>query len=113
MTLKSLTFYRPSFIREPYDSRRSNLKAHFDFECCCEACEENYPIAFNHTSNKDRLTISEAVIKSTEQWKEEFKNNCRDIEAHQRKFPSNFVCKIIERNMFLLAAIAKNEPFVF
>ena len=110
--LKFYFFSSPTFIREPNESRQSNLKAHFDFDCSCEACEKNYPISFSHSSSRDRLEISESFIKSTEPWQEEFHKNCREIEENQRKFPSHLVCKIIDRNMFLLAAIARNEPFV-
>jgi hypothetical protein len=101
---------RPSFVREPNEMRQTNLKNHFDFECCCEACTANYPIAFN-SSSKDSLTI-DGTSNSTDLWKEEFKTNCREIEENPRKFPSHLICRIIDRNMYLLAAIARNEPFV-
>lgn len=74
---------------------------------------ENYPISFSQPLRKEKLTIQDGLIVSSDKWKEEFKRNCRTIENNQQSFPSHTLCKIMDRNMYLLAAIAKNEPFVF
>lgn len=104
---------RPSFIREPNESRQSNLKAHFDFECSCEACIKSYPIAFNGSLNRETLIIKDQLISSTTEWKNEFRKNCQMIEENKNKFPSHTLCKLMDRNLYLLAAIARNEPFLF
>lgn len=109
----NFAIFRPSFIREPNDSRQFNLKAHFHFECSCEACMENYPIAFNQSLRRELLTIRDDLILSTEVWREEFARNCKIIQENQGKFSTHALCKIMDRNLYLLAAIAKNEPFVF
>lgn len=104
---------RPSFIREPNDSRQKNLKSHFDFDCSCEACTESYPIAFNHALRSDFLVIKDGLISSNTAWVNEFRSNCQLIEMQQKKFPSHGLCKLMDRNLYLLAAIARNEPFLF
>lgn len=109
----TLNLSSPSFIREPNESRQSNLKVHFHFECSCEACLKSYPIAFNTSLSNEVLKIEDGLIISTSTWREEFKKNCRDIEDNHRKFPSHALCQIMDRNLYLLAAIARNEPFVF
>ncbi|CRK88994.1 CLUMA_CG002773, isoform A [Clunio marinus] len=107
--------YGPSFIREPNDFRQMNLKAHFDFSCSCEACVANFPIAFSHPLSREVLTIKDGPITSNDEWKwkEELKKNYQAIEGNHTKFPSLSLWKIMDRNLYLLAAIARNEPFVF
>lgn len=73
----------------------------------------NYPISFNQPLRREQLTIQDGLIASTDEWRKEFKSNCRTIEDNHKTFPSHALCKIMDRNMHLLAAIAKNEPFMF
>lgn len=89
------------------------MKAHFDFLCSCEACHKQYPVAYSHGISTDKLKIKDGLIKSTAEWEEEFKKNCQLIADNHSKFPSHWLCKIMDRNLFLLAAIARNEPFIF
>lgn len=74
---------------------------------------ENYPIAFNQSLRRELLTIRDDLTLSTEVWREEFARNCKIIQENQGKFSTHALCKIMDRNLYLLAAIAKNEPFVF
>lgn len=73
----------------------------------------NYPISFNQPLRREQLTIQDGLIASTDEWRKEFKSNCRTIEDNHKTFPSHTLCKIMDRNVHLLAAIAKNEPFMF
>lgn len=59
------------------------------------------------------LTIRDEPIESTDEWEKEFNKNCQTIDENRKNFPSHAMCKIMDRNLYLLAAIAKNEPFVF
>lgn len=74
---------------------------------------KSYPLAFNQCMSKEVLVIEDKLISSTHEWKEEFKRNCNFIEENQSKFPSYTVCKIMDRNLYLLAAISRLEPFLF
>jgi len=106
--------YGPSFIRAPSEWRQEDLKVHFDFICACEACQQSYPLSFNNSIFGDALLLPEGRMPaSTIEWQQEFRRNCRAIEENQSKFPSAWLCRIMDRNLYLLAAIARNEPFMF
>lgn len=74
---------------------------------------KSYPIAFNQCMLKEILIIENKLISSTHKWIEEFKRNCNFIEENESRFPSYALCKVMDRNLYLLAAIARNEPFIF
>lgn len=109
----TINYCRPSFIREPNESRQKNLKSHFHFDCSCEACMNSYPISFNNALKSDILLIKNGRITSNSEWIEKFKSNCQTILMQHKKFPSEQLCKLMDRNLYLLAAIARNEPFLF
>lgn len=106
-------FNRPSFTREPNEYRQMNLQNSFHFACSCEACSSNYPITFNPSLQSLRLVIKEETSPTMEKWIEEFKKNCDFIKENCQKFPNRMICTLMDRNLYLLAAIAKNEPFIF
>lgn len=103
---------RPSFTREPNESRQMNLQNSFHFSCSCEACSStNYPITFNPTLQSLRFVVTDDTC--SDDWIAEFKKNCDFIQENCQKFPSRMICNLMDRNLYLLAAIAKNEPFSF
>lgn len=58
----------------------------------------------------NRFKIAEECIGTIQEAKKELKRNCAYIEKHFRSFPNYEVTKLMERNFYLLSAIAKNDP---
>lgn len=71
----------------------------------------DYAASFNYPWANVALVISE---KSTvDEWKKEFKKNCKTIVKCQNKLSQLELCRIMLKNLYCLVAIAKTEPFIF
>lgn len=80
----------------------------YEFFCSCEACANNYPqltFPFADFGEFDRTSIDEL--------KKKFKTNCKVIAENPEKSSKMKIVKLIVQNYYLLAAIAKSDPFIF
>lgn len=96
----------------PYDNRKMSLKQNFHFICGCEACSypENFPINFNNSLQEIKMSSSGFMLNDLI---EEFYRNCSKIDKNLGKYPSPSLSSLMDRNLYILAVIAKNEPFIF
>lgn len=79
--------------------------------CCCEACTRDYPTSAIYPWTGIPIVISEA--SKVDEWKVEFTENCLEIVENQHVLSHSELCLIMMRNLYLLVAIAKTEPFIF
>lgn len=102
-------FFRTTFIQESREIRQQHFMDRYGFQCSCEACERN----FNCLSLREiiNLRIYRPEFLSIEESKNKFKENCEILMQHQ-KYDYEML-KITFENMYLLAIIAKAEPFIF
>lgn len=72
-----------------------------------------YPISFNLPLAKEILVIESGAAKPVENWIEELRRNCQAIEKGCELFPNLTLCRLMDRNLYLMAGIAQSEPFLF
>lgn len=74
---------------------------------------KSYPISFNLPLAKEILVIESGESKPVESWIEELRKNCQAIEKGRKLFPNLTLCRLMDRNLYLMAGIAQTEPFLF
>ncbi|KAG4075534.1 hypothetical protein HA402_003359 [Bradysia odoriphaga] len=102
--------YGALFLDIPREIRQQNLKDEYGFVCCCDACAGDYPTAAIYPWTGIPLVVKESEVS---EWKEEFTRNCLKIVKKQHVYSHSELCLIMMRNVYLLVAIAKTEPFIF
>lgn len=95
----------------PREIRQENLIDEYGFLCCCEACSGDYPTSAIYPWTGIPIVINE--LSKVDEWKKEFKKNCLKIVKYQNILSHSELCLFMMRNVYLLVAIAKTEPFIF
>ncbi|KAJ6646435.1 Histone-lysine N-methyltransferase ASHR1 [Pseudolycoriella hygida] len=103
--------YGSLFLDMPREIRQQNLKDEYGFWCCCEACVRDYPTSAVYPWTGVPIVISELSVANG--WKDEFKKNCLKIVKKQNVWSQAELCLLMVRNLYLVTAIAKTEPFIF
>lgn len=99
------------FLDIPREIRQQNLQDEYGFMCCCDACTGDYPTSAIYPWTGIPVVISE--FSKAVEWKTEFAENCLKIVENQDVLSHSELCLIMMRNLYLLVAIAKSEPFIF
>jgi len=87
------------FHQLPKAKRQKSLRLKFGFDCSCEACENDFPLA--HELTKLNLQPESDSTKA-----KIFLNNCLFIESNFRHYPSFELCKAMNSNLSLLQQMA-------
>lgn len=95
----------------PREIRQQNLHDEYGFLCNCEACIKDYPASAIYPWTGVPLVIGE--LSNADEWRKELKKNCIKIVKKQDSWSQSELCLLMMRNVYLLTALAKTEPFIF
>lgn len=104
--------YGEEFLSGPSAlERRQELMRKFGYECNCDACVHDYPVA-RDLKEIDLSFVYDDISKIDEETaKEMFKSNCDYINENFHNFPSKELCYLMSVNVLCLGVLSKPASF--
>ena len=96
------------FHQTPLEERQLSLYEQFNFICCCEACEHDYPL-WDELKKFDNGFVEPEFTEDIDGAIKKFKENCQYIDNNFVTFPCYEICRLFQNNYKLLQIIAMNS----
>lgn len=88
------------------EDRQLSLYHQFNFICCCDACENDYPMWEELKTFDDTFIEPEEPPSDPLEAIQKFGKNCQYIEDNFKNFPSYELCRLFQNNYKLLRKLS-------